>query len=304
MIRNASRVLAISGLLVAVVLVILWRGGVLDNLTYWASTQQREAQNLMAGALRRLRAGEPGASLALIGISFAYGVLHAVGPGHGKLLIGGYGFGTGVSVMRLGVLSVASSLAQSLTAVMLVWGGITLFDLSRQALTDLSEDVMTDISAAMIGLVGLWLMLRGIGHVIRSGRAVHHHHADDHCHDAKCGCGHRHGPDPDEIAQTRTLRDAVMLIAGIAARPCTGAVFLLLLTWRMGIFPTGVIAAFAMGTGTASVTLAVAVLSVWMRQSSFELAPERFGAAIRYLPGILQLATGGIIAVVSAGMLL
>lgn len=308
MTRISARILAVTGLLVAAIVLILWQSGGLAGLQQWAAMQQRETQALMAGALRRLRAGDPGANLALMGICFGYGFLHAVGPGHGKVLIGGYGFGTRVALGRLALLSVAASLAQALTAVLLVWGGLTIFNLSREALTDLTEDRMADISAAMIGCVGLWLAWRGLWLLLRAGRAEqarHHHHHHDHVHDADCGCGHAHGPSIEEAAATRSLRDAVALIAGIAARPCTGAVFLLLLTWRMGFFPAGIAGAVAMGLGTASVTLAVAVLSVWAREGSFAMIPETgpLAAIVRWLPGILQLAAGAVVAIVAVTLL-
>ncbi|RNF35701.1 nickel/cobalt transporter [Paracoccus methylarcula] len=308
MTRITIRILAVTGLLVAAIVLILWQSGGLAGLQQWAAMQQREAQTLMAGALRRLRAGDPGANWALMSVCFGYGFLHAVGPGHGKVLIGGYGFGTKVALGRLALLSVAASLAQAMTAVLLVWGGLTIFDLSREALTDLTEDSMADISAAMIGCVGLWLAWRGLRMLLRAGRAAqaqHHHHHHHHVHDADCGCGHAHGPSIEEAAATRSLRDAVALIAGIAARPCTGAVFLLLLTWRMGFFPAGIAGAMAMGLGTASVTLAVAMLSVWAREGSFAMIPETgpLAAMARWLPGILQLAAGAVVAIVAMTLL-
>lgn len=314
MTRSAARVLAITGLLIAAIVITLWQSGGLAGIQQWAAMQQREAQALMAGALRGLRAGEPGANLALMTVCFSYGFLHAVGPGHGKVLIGGYGFGTRVALGRLAILSVLASLAQALTAVVLVWGGLTLFDLSREALTDLSEDSMADISAAMIGLVGLWLAWRGLRLLLRAGRSDGHSHDQlhqhghshhDHTHDADCGCGHAHGPSLEEAAATRSLRDAVVLIAGIAARPCTGAIFLLLLTWRMGFFPAGIVGTMAMGLGTASVTLVVAILSVWAREGSFAMVPETgpLAAMARWLPGILQVAAGAVVAIVAMTLL-
>lgn len=314
MTRSAARIVAITGLLIAAIVVVLWQSGGLAGIEQWAAMQQREAQALMAGALRGLRAGEPGANLTLMAICFSYGFLHAVGPGHGKVLIGGYGFGTRVALGRLALLSVLSSLAQALTAVVLVWGGLTLFDLSREALTDLTEDSMANISAAMIGLVGLWLALRGLRMLLRAGRRDGHSHDErhrhgnhhqDHVHDDDCGCGHAHGPSIEEAAATRSLRDAVALIAGIAARPCTGAIFLLLLTWRMGFFPAGIAGAMAMGLGTASVTLVVAILSVWAREGSFAMVPDTgpLAAMARWLPGILQIAAGAVVAIVAMTLL-
>lgn len=318
--RSATRILAIAGLGVGLLLLVLWSSGALAGIEAWAADRQREAQTLMAGALRQLRAGQPGATGTLLAICFGYGFVHAVGPGHGKILIDGYGYGTQVPMGRLAMLALLSSLAQAGTAVALVWGGIALLDLSREALTGLTEDSMADISAVMIALVGLWLALRGARLILRTAQGGHHHdhhmhhhdhmhdheHGHDHQHAADCGCGHAHGPTADEVLATRSLRDAVMLIAGIAARPCTGALFLLILTWRMDVFTIGVAGAMAMGFGTASVTLLVAAMSVWARRGSLALLPETgpLAALGRWLPGAMQLAAGCLIAVAAIALVL
>lgn len=300
--RGLARILALTGLAVGVIVVTLWLSGGLAGIEHWAAARQREAQNLMAGALRSLRRAEPGAVMALLSVCFGYGVFHAIGPGHGKLVIGSYGFGTQVPLARLAGLSVAASLAQAGTAILLVWGGITFLDLGRQALTELTEDRMADISAVLIALVGAWLALRGLRMLAATARQHDHHHH----HGADCGCGHAHGPTPAQVAQTRSVRDAVLVIGSIAARPCTGAMFLLLLTWRMGIFGMGVLGTVAMGLGTAFVTLAVAGAAVWARRGSFALLPAAgpLAAAGRWLPGAMQLGAGTLIAVISVGMLL
>lgn len=299
--RGLWRVLALTGLAVGLVVVALWLSGGLAGIEHWAAARQREAQNLMAGALRSLRNAEPGAVAALLSVCFGYGVFHAIGPGHGKLVIGSYGFGTPVPLARLAGLSVAASLAQAGSAILLVWGGITFLDLGRQALTELTEERMADISAVLIAMVGLWLGLRGL----RMLSATARHHDHHHHHGSDCGCGHAHGPTPAQLAQTRSLRDALLVIGSIAARPCTGAMFLLLLTWRMGIFGMGVLGTVAMGLGTAFVTLGVAGLAVWARRGSFAMMPATgpWAQAARWLPGAMQLGAGALIAVISAGLL-
>ncbi|WP_411839344.1 nickel/cobalt transporter [Paracoccus sp. ME4] len=298
------RALALTGLIVAAALLALWWGGGLAGIERWAADQQRATQNAMAGALRALRAGQPGAVASLMALCFAYGVAHAAGPGHGKIIIGSYGFGAQVPLARLAGLSIASSLAQAVTAVLLVWGGITVLDLGRETLTDLSETAMVQFSTALVAMVGLWLAWRGLT-MLRAQAAApgHHHH---HHHDHACGCGHAHGPTPEQLAQTRSLRDGLLVVAGVAMRPCTGALFLLILTWRMGIFPMGILGALAMGLGTAVVTVAVAGLAVWARRGSFALMPQSgpFARAGRWLPGSLQLGAGLLIAAISVAVLL
>lgn len=77
-----------------------------------------------------------------MGAAGAYGIVHAVGPGHGKYLVGGVGLGTSVPAVRLLAVALASSLAQALWAIVLVYGGFQLLSLSAQRMTSLAEDVL------------------------------------------------------------------------------------------------------------------------------------------------------------------
>ena len=296
----------------------LWGMGGFTRLELWAAGWQREVQNAMAGMLRRLRGGDGAAWSGLMGLCFAYGFFHAAGPGHGKLVIGGYGLGRRVPMARLAGLALASSLAQAATAVALVYAGVFVFDWSRERMVGVADRVLEPASYAAIALVGLWLLLRGArrfwalrrqGH--DDGDHDHGHHDHDHHHDhdghqaqadGSCSCGHKHGPSLEEAAAVTTLRDAMLLVGSVAMRPCTGALFLLILTWRMGIDLAGIAGAFVMGLGTASVTVAVAVLSVTMREGALAQAMSGEGAA--RVASVIELGAGLLVAVVASQMAL
>lgn len=313
---------AMSALVVLAALALwLWGFGGVTLLERWAADGQRDAQNAMAGLLRRLKAGDGAAFAALLGFCFAYGFFHAAGPGHGKVLIGGYGLGRRVPLGRLAGLAVISSLAQAATAVVLVYAGVFALDWSRERMVDTAEAWLAPFSYVLIGLVGLWLLMRGarkfrsqivIARQARRadpvphdhGPAQHHHHdhADHAAADVCASCGHKHGPTIEEAAEVRSLRDAVALIAAVAVRPCTGALFLLILTWRMQIDLAGIAGAFAMGLGTASVTVLVAFLSVTARESA--LAQVAGGPATARALSLIEIAAGLLVVLVAGQLFL
>ncbi|CUH50188.1 nickel/cobalt transporter [Ruegeria atlantica] len=295
-----------------------WGSGGFDHLAAWAAGEQREFQNQIARSLRAARAEQPEAVATLLTVCFAYGFFHAIGPGHGKVLIGGYGLGRNVAFLRLSAISLLSSLGQAVTAVVLVYAGVLVFQMSRASLVDTTERVMAPISYGAIAAIGLWLIFRSIRSFARrhrSEKAHHHEHTHDHHHphdeDHKhhdhdhgvcADCGHRHGPTADEVAQVGSLREAVVLIAGIAARPCTGALFVLILTWQMGIAMVGIAGAFAMALGTATVTTLVGWTSFGLRGGLLASASATRFASV--LAPTIELVAGLLIAVIASGLLL
>ena len=61
---------------------------------------------------------EDGSKLwVLVGLSFAYGIFHAAGPGHGKAVISSYMLANEVALRRGILLSFVSAFLQALTAV-------------------------------------------------------------------------------------------------------------------------------------------------------------------------------------------
>ncbi len=291
--------LLIALALAAAAFAALWLTGAFDTLAAFAAGQQREAQNALARGLRALKTGEAGALAAVLGIAFAYGVFHAAGPGHGKVLIGGFGLARPVGALRLSLLALLSSLAQATTAVLLVFTGVLVLDWTRERMVDVAEGVMAPVSYAAIMAIGLWLAWRGARHLAPARAPDPDHHAhDDHSHDAHCG--HSHGPTPAEIAAVTGWRDAALLIGGIAMRPCSGALFLLVITVSMGVPAAGILGTYAMGLGTAAITVAVALGSVWFRQG---LARALDGSAARLALATLELAAGLVVAAAALELL-
>ena len=305
------RTFLIVGLCVAVLLGVLWATGGYGALQGWVLAAQREAQTTLAGAVRAIKTAQPGAVIGLLSICFGYGVLHAAGPGHGKMLIAGYGMGRRVPVLALSSIALAASLVQAAVAVAVVYAGVAILRWTRKQVEGVAENIMAPAGMIAIAGVGLWLMWRGARRARRmwtsdrakitdQPQADTHVHTHDHPHVHDDHCGHAHGPSIAEVTGLSGWRDTAALIAGIALRPCSGALFLLILTWQLGIGLAGIGGTFAMGLGTAIVTIGVALLAVWAREGALASLP--LNRAARVLP-LFEMAAGACVALIALSLL-
>ncbi len=265
---------------------LFWGVGGFEAAAAWASAAQRDAQNAIAAAAQALRRGDGGALGWLMAACAGYGFAHAVGPGHGKVLIGGAALVSRAGLGRLAALSFAASLAQSATAIALVYGGLALLALPATQALRLAESALAPASGLAIALIGAVMAARGV-RGLRAARGG-----------AACGCGHAHGPTPQQAERARGWRDAAAIVAGVAIRPCTGAIFLLLIAWRLDIAVAGVLGVLAMGLGAGAFTTLVAA---WGRAARGAALVAGSAAAARSF-ALLQLAGGGAVVLSGAAL--
>ena len=132
------------------------------GVTGWLLAKQAEFYRALSGAIRAAKA-DGSAVWGLFTISFLYGVFHAAGPGHGKLVISSYLLANEETWWRGVVLSFASAMLQALVAVALVGVVAILLKAGRQAMCD-TERVIEIVSYALIAAIGarlLWVKGRG-----------------------------------------------------------------------------------------------------------------------------------------------
>jgi len=260
-------------LIVLVIGVGLWLVLPWEQMLHWAASEQRDFQNAMARALRAVKAGESMALLMLCTATAGYGVVHAIGPGHGKVLIGGAVLASGAKFRRLAVLTVLSSLAQAGTAILLVGLLVFTLRLNVRDAADFTETWLAPLSAVAIALIGFVLVSRGVRalHQLHGTGKIDAGHNDDY---KVCGCNHALGPTFEKAYTLNSKREALSIVASIAIRPCTGALFVLVIAARFDVFGAGILAVLAMALGTAVTTLTFAAgghlarLFIVMGQSS------------------------------------
>jgi ABC-type nickel/cobalt efflux system permease component RcnA len=211
-----------------------------SGFAQWIITQQAAFYRSLAAAIRAAKA-DGSAAWALMGLSFAYGVFHAAGPGHGKAVISSYLVANDETWRRGVVLSFASALLQALVAVAIVGIAAVLLGATARAMGEAVRWIEI-VSYALIALIGarlLWVKGGALLRALRASRHEHahgHQHGHDHAHhhlyqDGVCdhdhasAWGHGHGPEPQDLAMglgTALTVTAIALLAvggrGLASR--------------------------------------------------------------------------------------
>jgi nickel/cobalt exporter len=162
----------------------------------------------------------------LFGISFLYGVFHAVGPGHGKAVISSYLVANEEAWRRGVILSFASAAIQSVVAIIVVAIAAVLLGATAKAI-GVTVHVVETVSYVLVILIGLRLLfVKGRGFLVacrklasrqasgettasssEEGKSFHRHdhgHGPDamtirceQCHDDR-HVHHVHGPHCDD----------------------------------------------------------------------------------------------------------
>src|SRR5258706_10051801 len=286
--------------------------GVVDRIWLWVLEGQRALTSGMTNAVRQLKSGNLVTSSAILAaISFIYGILHAVGHGHGKFVISSYALANDRTVRRGILLSFMAALIQALSAIVIVGALIIVLRATSLELR-LTEAWLETASWGLIALFGAWLLLGQLRRIWWPGRAAqaaghdhahhghdrahHHDHArghvqDDHAHDNThdASCGHAHVATPAQLGGQWSWPKAWSLAFSIGIRPCTGALAVLVFAFSINLFWAGIFATVAMAFGTAITVSTLAALAVGSRELARRLSgsDSPWGPRIESAAGVL-----------------
>ncbi len=272
----------------------LWR----DLLVYVMETQRALHRDL-AAALRGLRQEQSlAAAWSLVALSFLYGVFHAAGPGHGKVVISAYLL-THESQVRRGIaIAAAAAAIQGLTAIILIEGLAALAGLSPRE-GQASAGLLETASFGLIALLAVVLCWRAGRALLRRGQSG----PNEAC--SHRACGHDHIPLPPPEGSRGGFRTAAAMALSVGIRPCSGAILVLLFAQALDLRLAGIGAVAAMSLGTAMAVSGLALLTVHGRRLAASLArlgDGRYAAAGQYV-GAGVGALGGLV-IAAVGTLL
>jgi nickel/cobalt transporter (NicO) family protein len=268
-------------------------GGAPTGVAGWILGVAAWLNQLMAGEVKALHS-DRSAIWGLIGLSAAYGVFHAAGPGHGKALIASYMFANERALRRGMILSFLAAILQALVAIALI-GVAALVFRATGAQMNRASDVVEIASYLFVAAIGAWLvwtkgraLRRALGDRVAQGALFANApwrpalalgvamqfrvETPSEGVAAEADCGHYHAPDPAQLGDGFSWRGAAATVIAAGARPCSGAIVVLTFALTQGLFAAGVIATFAMALGTAITTGALACLAVFAKGAAMRLA--------------------------------
>jgi nickel/cobalt exporter len=273
-------------------------GGPATGLTGWILAQQAAFERLLAVTLRATKT-DWRAGWTLVTLSFAYGVFHAAGPGHGKAVVTSYLIANERAFRRGLAISLLAALLQGAVAIAIV--GI-IAAILQQTATQMrwTAQLVETASYAGVALLGAWLVWRkgrafvallrpapslfqpamagggALASATSSSRFV-----CEPCDDASSNhvhgpdCGHVHMPDPTRLGGKQfSLSEAAVTVFAAGIRPCSGAILVLVFALSQGLFWVGVGATLAMSLGTAITTGGLAALAVFAKTLALRLTGE------------------------------
>lgn len=267
---------------------------------------QKDINNQLSELLYDAQADNLVAGLSLAGLSFIYGMLHSLGPGHGKLIVSTY-LATHPTKIKLSLtLTVLSALLQAVVAIALVSTLLVIFNSSMREVNSEANRFVTlsFYTVVILGLVIVWRNLRalwqsfGLSQSLKKTQqpptftlntknitAIKHIPTNtdkpnvllrstqntnslipDHIHGSDCGCGHQHFADAEVINSASSMKEYLVIILSIGIRPCTGAIMVLLFANMVDMYWLGIVSAFLMAIGTALTTSIIAIMTITGRQ--------------------------------------
>ncbi len=237
---------------------------------------------------------QTGTLLVAIAVSFVWGGMHAMSPGHGKTIVGAYLVGSRATAQHAIFLGLTTTITHTLAVFAL--GLIALFA-SRFVVPDQIYPWLSCLSGLMVVVIGLNLFisrLRNTRHRTTHHHAHHGHAHHDH-HHTHGGSNHSHLPPMTDEAPI-TWRSLLTLGISGGLVPCPSALVVLLSAVALGRVGFGLVMVLAFSLGLAGVLTGLGLLLVRTKRL-FDRLPSQM-RLVKVLPAVSAL----VVALIGVGI--
>ncbi|MBY6241184.1 high frequency lysogenization protein HflD [Methylosinus sp. Sm6] len=281
-------------------------GGFAGLIIAWQSKFQLQLQ----AGVRALKT-DGGAFFPLAAASFAYGVFHAAGPGHGKAVLASYMIANETALKRGLLLAALAALLQGAVAIAIVGVAAIAFSATAREMTDTAR-LVEAASYLLIAALGARLVFvkgRAFSDALREpvlalapARAFACEWAGDATHVHGPDCRHAHMVDPATLGAGFRWSDALTTVLAAGLRPCSGALLVLAFALAQGVFLAGAGAILLMSAGTAITTGALAATAVFAKGAAARLTQKSSRRATMIFRGA-ELAAAVLVLVIGVALL-
>ncbi len=233
-------------------------------------TAQKKLQASISGFIADYKSGKNESGLWLILLlSFAYGFLHALGPGHRKVVLFSY-FLSSPSKWKKGMAAgFLTAVLHAFSAIVIIGG---LYLITAKALSRRFNDIAPLIEKASYGLIlalGIFLIVTALAEYFRK----------------------RNEADTDN-------RNIIFLIIISGLVPCPGAAAIMIFSFGFGVPVLGVLSAAAMSAGMGALLAIIPPAAVILRNRVSAIGKENSGFN-QELAHLLLTSAGALILILS-----
>ena len=216
--------------------------GIWHRIGVWILTTQKTINRNISETLRDIRTGDSGwALLTGILVAFLYGVVHAVGPGHGKMIVASYFLSRDARPWHGFVMGGQIAFFHVISAIVAVTVADFLLRRTLGGPPGAVQEVKL-VSYGLIAAIGIWMLIQAI-------RGTGHAHCHDHDHEGGHGAGKSRG----------------LLSFGVGIVPCTGAVLILIYALANDILVAGLLMVSAIAIGMSMTMVALGLVAIVAR---------------------------------------
>ncbi len=194
----------------------------------------------------------------LLFFAYIYGVIHALGPGHGKTLVGSYFLSNERSYSKALYISLAIGIVHTFSAFLLTLIIYFVVDTFLAKFMDNSIYYTTKISALIIISIALYLIYQKYKAYKQIKKASSYSFSVNP-HVESCSCN-------SCKVDNNSTDMALIISAGII--PCPGTVTIFIFSLSLGLYYAGFLSALVMSLGMSTIIFFSALLSVAIRKKT------------------------------------
>jgi len=235
------------------------------DLNQTKPTYKLTQENILKKSIERIKKlfesikdeSNPLSYISLLFFAYMYGIIHALGPGHGKTLVASYFLTNDKSYTKALFISIAIGVVHTFSAFLLTLAIYYFLDVLFAQFVDNAVYYTTKVSALIIITIALYLLYKK--HKAYKELQSPSFTFSPALHPSTCGCG--------SCKVDKDSTDTALIIsAGII--PCPGTITIFIFSLSLGLYYAGFLSALVMSIGMSTIIFFSAIMSVYFRKKT------------------------------------